>query len=207
MNYIHRFISGTDPILLLLHGTGGNENDLIPFAQKILPGATILSPRGKILENGHLRFFRRLAVGVFDEADLITRTHELADFVISSAKTYKFNKNNVIAVGFSNGANIAVSMLLLRPNILAGAILLRPMLPLVPSSLPNLSGKRVLMICGQNDPLIPPESAERLSELLHKAGAETNYQVIPADHGLSQIDIEIMKDWLNNYFSRLNTSF
>jgi predicted esterase len=138
-----------------------------------------------------------LEQGVFDEADLIARTNELADFVIASAQTYNFNKNNVIAVGFSNGANIAASMLLLRPDVLAGAILLRSMLPLTPSVIPNLGGKRVLMLCGQYDPLIPSGSAERLVELLREAGTEVDYQMIPASHGLTRTDIEMARRWLS----------
>jgi phospholipase/carboxylesterase len=203
MSYQYRFIPGNDPTLLLLHGTGGDEHDLVPLAQELLPGAAILSPRGNVLENGNPRFFRRLEQGVFDEADLIARTNELADFVIASAQTYNFNKNNVIALGFSNGANIAASMLLLRPDVLAGAILLRPMLPLVPSARPDLNGKRVLMLCGKNDPLIPPGSAERLAELLREAGAEADYQIIPSGHGLTQADIEVARRWLAGYSSLL----
>src|SRR5471030_91544 len=131
----HRFIPATQPSLaplLLLHGTGGDENDLIPLGEQLLPGAALLSPRGKILENGMPRFFRRLAEGVFDEKDLIHRTNELADFVVASAKLYSFDPRNVIAVGYSNGANIAASMFLLRPGTLRGAVLLRAMTPLVP---------------------------------------------------------------------------
>lgn len=196
MSYLHRFVPGSDPTLLLLHGTGGNEHDLIPLAQELLPGAALLSPRGKVLENGQPRFFRRLAAGVFDEADLIAHTHELADFVAASAQAYGFARDKVIAVGFSNGANIAASLLLLRPDALAGAVLLRPMLPLTPPSLPDLTGRRVLMLCGQHDPLIPPGSAERLAALLHEAGAEVSFQAVPAGHGLTQTDLDHARHWL-----------
>ena len=196
MSHQHRFVPGDDPTLLLLHGTGGNEHDLIPLAKELLPGAAMLSPRGKVLENGQPRFFRRLAEGVFDEADLIARSHELADFVAASAQTYGFTSDKVIAVGFSNGANIAASLLLLRPETLAGAVLLRPMLPLTPLTLPNLSGKQVLMLCGRHDPLIPPGSAERLAALLREAGAEVSHQEFPAGHGLTQTDLDEAGRWL-----------
>jgi phospholipase/carboxylesterase len=198
MSYLHRFVPGGDPTLLLLHGTGGNEHDLIPLAQALLPGAAILSPRGKVLENGQPRFFRRLAAGVFDEADLIARTDELADFVAASAQTYGFAPGQVIALGFSNGANIAASLLLLRPEALAGAVLLRPMLPLTPPTLPDLTGKRVLMLCGQSDPLIPRGSAERLAALLREAGAAVSYQAVPAGHGLTQTDLDQAGLWLRD---------
>jgi len=198
MSYQHRFVPGGDPTLLLLHGTGGNEHDLIPLARDLAPGAAILSPRGQVLENGQPRFFRRLAAGVFDEADLVARTHELADFVAASAQTYGFARDKVIAVGFSNGANIAASLLLLRPDALAGAVLLRPMLPLTPATLPDLTGQRALILSGQHDPLIPSGSTERLAALLREAGAEVSYQAVPAGHGLTQADLDHARRWLGS---------
>src|ERR1700719_2478432 len=132
-DFIHEFVPGnSDRTLLLLHGTGGNERDLIPLGQELDPNASLLSPRGKVLENGMPRFFRRLAEGVFDLEDLKKRTQELADFVVSAAEHYKIDNKQIVAVGYSNGANIAASMLLLRPEVLPAAILFRAMVPLIP---------------------------------------------------------------------------
>src|SRR4029077_1658625 len=139
-DFLHEFVPGTsERTLLLLHGTGGNERDLIPLGRELDPNASLLSPRGKVLENGMPRFFRRLAEGVFDLEDLKERTHELADFVVSAAAHYKIDIKNITAVGYSNGANIAASMLLLRPEILPAAVLFRAMVPLTPKTQPNLS--------------------------------------------------------------------
>ncbi|MEX1159153.1 MAG: alpha/beta hydrolase, partial [Thermomicrobiales bacterium] len=157
LGFVHRWVAGDAdaalPTLLLLHGTGGNENDLLSLGSLLLPGASVLSPRGKVSENGASRFFRRLAEGVFDVEDLIARTYELADFVGAAAKQYGFDPGNVVAVGYSNGANIASSMLLLRPGTLAGAVLLRPMVPLEPDSPPDLSGTPVYLGAGRLDPI------------------------------------------------------
>src|ERR1700736_7069237 len=143
-DFIHEFVpGGSERTLLLLHGTGGNERDLIPLGRELDPSASLLSPRGKVLENGMPRFFRRLAEGVFDLEDLKKRTHELADFVIAAAQFYKIDMKNIVAVGYSNGANIAASMLLLRPEVLSAAILFRAMVPLVPETQPNLSSVHV----------------------------------------------------------------
>src|ERR671938_2073170 len=158
---------------LLLHGTGGNEQDLIPLAYEIDKSAAILSPRGKVLENGITpRLFRRLAEGVFDLEDLKSRTNELADFVIDASKTYNFDLQHIIAVGYSNGANIAASMLLLRPEILSSAILFRAMVPLVPQTLPNLSNKRIFMSSGLYDPIVSRQEAEKLFDLFKDAGVD-----------------------------------
>jgi len=150
--FIHRFIPAKEadsPLaLLLLHGTGGDETDLLGLGQELAPGAALLSPRGKVLENGLPRYFRRLAEGVFDLADLRVRTNELADFVETAAQRYRLPSDRIFAVGFSNGANIAASVLLLRPQVLAGAVLFRPMVPLVPDPMPNLHGKPVLLAAG-----------------------------------------------------------
>src|SRR5438552_11284243 len=155
-DFIHEFVPGTsNRTLLLLHGTGGNERDLIPFARELDSRAALLSPRGKVLENGMPRFFRRVAEGVFDLDDLKKRTNELADFVAAAAQRYGFAADKVVAVGYSNGANIAASMLLLRPEILCVAVLFRAMVPLVPETQPNLSSVRVWIGAGTDDPIIP----------------------------------------------------
>src|SRR5881275_2857001 len=154
-DFIHEFVPGaSDRTLLLLHGTGGNEHDLIPLGRELDPNASLLSPRGKILENGMPRFFRRLAEGVFDLEDLKNRTDELADFVVAAAQHYGFAADKVVAAGYSNGANIAASMLLLRPEILSAAILFRAMVPLIPERQPNLSRVRVWIGAGTDDPII-----------------------------------------------------
>src|SRR5213082_1223170 len=155
-DFIHEFVPGTsNRTLLLLHGTGGNERDLIPLVRGLDSRAALLSPRGKVLENGMPRFFRRVAEGVFDLDDLKKRTNELAGFVAAAAQHYGFASDKVVAVGYSNGANIAASMLLLRPEVLSTAILFRAMVPLVPQTKPNLSSARIWIGAGTNDPIIP----------------------------------------------------
>lgn len=190
----HCFKPGTSPSLLLLHGTGGDENDLIPLGPILRPGAALLSPRGQILENGQPRFFRRLAPGVFDEADLIHRTHELADFVEDQSACRHLGE--IIAVGYSNGANIAASLLLLRPDILAGAVLFRAMVPLEPSATPRLDSTPVLMLSGRHDNLIAAESSQRLSVLLSQAGANVTLKWRDTGHGLDDADFNTARDWI-----------
>jgi phospholipase/carboxylesterase len=200
LNFIHRFVpaaaGGPAPVLLLLHGTGGSEDDLLDLGHSLLPGAALLSPRGKIQENGMPRFFRRLAEGVFDEEDLIHRTHELADFIEAAAKRYAFDPHNVIAVGYSNGANIAASTLLLRPGALRGAVLLRAMTPLIPEKLPDLSGVSVFLASGRNDPIVPTASVEQLATLLRKAKAEVALQWSAGGHQLTSREIDAAREWL-----------
>jgi len=196
-DFIHEFVPGTsNRTLLLLHGTGGNERDLVPLGRELDPRAALLSPRGKVLENGMPRFFRRLAEGVFDLEDLKNRTNELADFVAAAAQHYGFAADKVVAVGYSNGANIAASLLLLRPEILSAAILFRAMVPLIPESQPNLSRVRVWIGAGTNDPIIPTSETKRLAELLRKAGADVTIRHFPAGHGLTMSDVEAARDWL-----------
>ena len=190
-DFIHEFVPGNSSrTLLLLHGTGGNEHDLIPLGRELDPNASLLSPRGKILENGMPRFFRRLAEGVFDFEDLKTRTNELADFVAEAARHYKLDADHIVAVGYSNGANIAASMLLLRPEILHAAILFRAMVPFVPEKLPELSSVRVWIGAGDQDPIIPASETQRLVELLRRAGAEVTIRFFNAGHGLTNSEVE-----------------
>jgi phospholipase/carboxylesterase len=196
-DFIHEFVPGTsDRTLLLLHGTGGNEHDLIPLGHELDPNAALLNPRGKVLENGMPRFFRRLAEGVFDVEDLKQRTNELADFIAAAAKHYNLAANQVVAVGYSNGANIAASMLLLRPEILRAAILFRAMVPLVPENLPDLSSVRVWIGAGDSDPIIPASEAQRLIELLRRAGADVTIRFANATHGLTAADVKAAQHWL-----------
>ena len=202
LDFTHRFVPAQKTparrTFLLLHGTGGNENDLIPLGRDLDPNAALLSPRGKVLENGMPRFFRRLAEGVFDEEDLIQRAHELADFVGAAAARYEFDLKRLVAVGYSNGANIAAAILLLRPEVLAGAVLFRAMVPLVPSVLPNLDHAPVLLSSGQEDPIVPVENAERLATMLRDAGAEVTLRFQTSGHPLVVGDIEVAREWLKS---------
>ena len=200
LGFIHHFVPATQPglpPLLLLHGTGGDENDLLPLGEQLSPGAALLSPRGKVLENGMPRFFRRLAEGVFDLADLKARTLELADFIAAARTAYALA--SPVAVGFSNGANIAASLLLTRPGLLAGAVLLRAMLPFEPQAPPDLAGKPVLLLSGSNDQMIPAASSERLIEVLQAAGADLVYKALPTGHNLTQNDLIIAAHWLKEF--------
>jgi len=198
-DFIHEFVPGTsNRTLLLLHGTGGNERDLIPLGRELDPNAALLSPRGKVLENGMPRFFRRLAEGVFDLEDLKYRTNELADFVAAAVRQYELAADHIVGVGYSNGANIAGSMLLLRPEILHAAILFRAMVPLVPDKMPELSSVHVWIGAGDQDPIIPPSEVQRLVELLRRAGTEVTIRFFHAGHGLTSDEIETAGRWLKD---------
>jgi len=200
LDFIHEFVPGSSKrTLLLLHGTGGNERDLIPLGREIDPTAAILSPRGKVLENGMPRFFRRLAEGIFDEEDLKRRTHELADFVGAAAEHYELAADQIVAIGYSNGANIAASLLLLRPETLRAAILFRAMVPLVPEKLPDLSSAHVWIGAGNQDPIIPTSETQRLVELLRNARADVTIRFFTAGHNLTNNEIEIARDWLMSW--------
>jgi predicted esterase len=203
LGFHHRYVPGSTPdapTLLLLHGTGGNEDDLLPLGELLLPGAARLSPRGQVLENGAPRFFRRLAEGVFDLDDLRARTQQLADFVESARQAYGVSSPPV-AVGFSNGANIAAAMLLLRPATLGGALLIRPMVPLVPEPLPALAGVPVAILAGRADPIVTPAQSEELATLLSRAGADARTHWIAGGHGLTREDVEIGRQWLQQITS------
>ena len=196
-DFIHVFERGEDaarPPLLLLHGTGGDERDLLPLGRAVAPGASLLSPRGKVLEGAAPRFFRRLAEGVFDEADLAARTHELADFVEEARERHGLPAP--IALGFSNGANIAASLLLLRPEVLAGAALLRAMPPFREPPRPDLSGKPVLLLSGLMDPIMPAAASEALAGAFEALGADVEHRALPAGHGLTQADLASLQGWL-----------
>jgi predicted esterase len=206
LNFVHRFAPGADasaPTLLLLHGTGGNEEDLLPLGPMIAPGAALLSPRGKVLENGMPRFFRRFAEGQFDQQDLAFRTEELAGFVQSAAAEYGFDPKQLYAVGFSNGANIASSLLLRYPDALAGAVLIRGMVPFEPAEPPNLSGKPVLLLNGRVDPIAPPAEAEALLSIFRRANAEARLHWDNGGHGLTQGDIAAARHWLSEHLAKV----
>lgn len=188
----HVLAPGADPArapILLLHGTGGDETDLLPLGRQVAPGATLLSPRGAVLENGMPRFFRRLAAGVFDEEDVSRRAADLARFVTDARAAYGLPAP--IALGFSNGANIAAALLWEHPDVLAGAVLLRAMRPLTREPVGGLAGKRVLILNGAVDPLIPADRAGALAATLEKAGADVTLEILPAGHGLTQADLTL----------------
>lgn len=192
LSYVHRFEpatkAGAAPVLLL-HGTGGNENDLLPIGRQLAPGSALLSPRGDVSEHGMPRFFRRFAEGVFDLEDVARRTHALADFITAAAAKYGFESDRLTALGYSNGANIAASLLLLRPKVLARAVLLRPMVVLQPEQLPDLSGKHVSLISGRHDPIVPLDHPPRLADMLRRAGARVDLHWLEAGHQLTEADL------------------
>jgi phospholipase/carboxylesterase len=186
--------------LLLLHGTGGDETDLLPLGHSLLAGAAILSPRGRVLERGMPRFFRRLAQGVFDQEDLAIRTRELADFVRAAETKYSLSPGHMVAVGLSNGANIASSLLMTDPDVLAGAVLLRGMPPFVPARPWNLNHKPVLILSGNNDPIVGRDQANQLANLFRKANANLTVHWSEAGHNLSEDDLHVARDWFTSTF-------
>jgi phospholipase/carboxylesterase len=201
-DFIHHFEPPTGDsgrTLLLLHGTGGNEQDMIPMGTALALGGGLLSPRGKVLEGGvATRFFRRHGEGDLDIEDLKERTDELAEFIRWASDEYDFDLSGLVALGFSNGANVAVALLYRHPELLAGAALLRPMLPYRPDPVPDLTGKPVLIDSGQADPLITPDQPAELAELLAGAGADVSLQITPgAGHGLAEEDLDVLMDWFN----------
>jgi phospholipase/carboxylesterase len=200
----HLFKKGIDekkPVLLLLHGTGGNEEDLLALADMISPDSSVLSVRGNVSENGMPRFFRRLAEGVFDEEDLIFRTKELNDFIDESARRYEFDRNNVVAVGYSNGANIAGSLIFHYDHSLKGAILHHPMVPRRGIELPALDSLPVFIGAGKNDPICPPEETEELAKLLTESGAKVVVKWENMGHQLSREEVEKAAVWFSQNFS------
>lgn len=198
-SFVYRFEKASKadaPPLLLLHGTGGDENDLLQLGAMISPGSALLSPRGRVLEHGMPRFFRRLAEGVFDEQDVRKRALELGAFVEDARRRHGIAAP--VAVGFSNGANIAAALLLMKPDVLAGAVLLRAMVPLSDPPKARLDGKPVLILSGQADPIVPAGNAARLSAMLADAGAKVILRTLPAGHQLSQADVDLARDWIAN---------
>ncbi|MCY9165600.1 alpha/beta hydrolase [Bacillus atrophaeus] len=201
----HIFNKGKDstkPTLLLLHGTGGNELDLLPLAGKIDDKASVLSVRGNVLENGMPRFFRRLAEGVFDEEDLIFRTKELNEFLDEAAEKYSFDRDNIIAIGYSNGANIAASLLFHYKNALKGAVLHHPMVPRKGINLPDLSGKFVFIAAGTNDPICSPMESTELQSLLEKANANVELHWENNGHQLTIDEVEVAAQWYQKIQSK-----
>lgn len=206
LGFIHQFRPAGHEgaaTLLLLHGTGGDERDLLPLGRALAPEAALLSPRGKVLEHGMPRFFRRHAEGVFDIPDLIVRAGELAAFVRAATERYSLDGNKIVALGFSNGANIAAALLLLHPEILRGALLFAPMVPLEPENLPDLSNVAALLSAGRTDPIAPPEQAERLAEMLTAAGANTTLRWHQGGHTLLPEQVDQAREWLGKFLSAI----
>jgi phospholipase/carboxylesterase len=200
----HFYQKGTDstkPTLLLLHGTGGNEMDLIPLASKIDEDCSILSIRGNVLENGMPRFFKRLAEGVFDEADLVFRTKELYEFLDEAAKKYDFDRSNIVALGYSNGANIAGSLLFHYQNALRGAMLLHPMVPRRGVEMPDLTNIPVFISAGANDPICPPEETKELHTILESAHADVQVHWENYGHQLTYSELEAARVWYQKNLS------
>lgn len=199
LGFIHRFrpaTSGSRDTLLVLHGTGGNEDDLIGIAQTVAPGAAVISPRGNVLEAGAPRFFRRLAEGVFDPAEVRSRGEELAKFVRAAVASYDLDPARVFALGYSNGANIASTVMMLDSEVLRAAALLRPMLVFEPKEKVELSGNSVFISAGRVDPIVPPASVEKLVELLEERGAEVTLAWQLGGHNLVPSEIKEAADWL-----------
>jgi phospholipase/carboxylesterase len=209
LGFVHRYLPGEDqssPTLLLLHGTGGNEEDLIPLGQEVAPDAAFLSPRGKVSEYGAPRFFRRLAEGVFDQEDLLLRTHELAEFVEAASAEYGFDRSKLVAVGYSNGANVAASTILLHPGLLRAAVLFRAMVPFEPDLTPDLSGMPVFLAAGRMDRMIPPDNTQRLADILDEAGADVDLRWRDTGHPLTYEEVGEAKEWLSEILPKLSSA-
>ena len=194
--YVHRWVPGDEQVALLLHGTGGNEDDLLPLASMLLPGASVLSLRGNVLEGAMPRFFRRLAEGVFDEEDLALRTGQLAAFIPAAADAYHFDVAKLVAIGFSNGANIAANVLLHHPGLIRRAVLFRAMVPSESSPSRDGEGTRVYIGAGRRDPIIPAANGERLATLLRQTGTDVTLDWRNAGHNLTSEDVEGAQRWL-----------
>ena len=207
LGFVHRYIPGEDEssaTLLVLHGTGGNDDDLVPLAQDLSPGAANLPPRGKVSEYGAPRFFRRLAEGVFDHEDLLFRTHELAGFVEAAAEEYGFDPSKIVAVGYSNGANVAGSTILLHPGLLRAAVLFRAMVPFEPEVTPDLSGLPVFIAAGLMDRMIPQDNTQRLADILVEAGAEVDLRWRDVGHRLTYEEVGEARGWLAGILAALH---
>ena len=199
LGFVHIFAPAekpNSPTLLLLHGTGGDERDLLGLGRELWPGAALLGVRGKVLENGMRRFFRRFAEGVFDVDDLMTRTNELAEFIDTAAEYYGFSKRHLVAAGYSNGANIAVSLIFLHPHYLAAGVLFRAQVPFRPDLVRNFSELSVFLAGGMRDPIVPREQTEQLAAILESGGADVVRFWHRGGHELGNDDIEAAKKWL-----------
>jgi len=203
LGFVHRFVPasgaepGNEPTLLLLHGTGGDENNLLQLGRTVSPGAALLSPRGKVDEGGALRFFRRIREGVFDQQDLARRTEELAQFIEAASARYKIDPDAIVPVGFSNGANIAGSLLLRRPGLVKRAVLLSPMIPFEPAKNPDLRSTSVFIGAGRADAMVPAAQTERLADLLRVCGADVRVHWDAGGHSITPTEIKAAQRWLS----------
>ena len=201
-DFEHVYMPGKIPAtVLLLHGTGGDEKDLIPVGRGLAPGAALLSPRGKVLEHGAPRFFSRIAPGVFDEKEVRSRAAELAAWIHDAVVHYQIDATKLYALGYSNGANIATAVMLLHPGTIAGAALLRPMQVITPDPLPQLHGAPVLISAGQHDPTVHVSDAEKLADVLANSGARVDVAIQDASHELTPGDFNLIKQWFNMLLS------
>lgn len=199
LGFVHRFrpgAPGSSDTIVVLHGTGGNEDDLLGLAQTVAPGAAVISPRGKVLEAGAPRFFRRLAEGVFDPAEVQARGEELAEFIRAAVTHYELDAKRVFALGYSNGANIASTVMLIEPVLIRAAVLIRPMLVFEPEEKADLTGKAALISAGRVDPIVPTVSVEKLVRLLEERGAEVTLKWQLGGHNLVPSEIKEAADWL-----------
>jgi phospholipase/carboxylesterase len=207
LGFIHRFIPAVDSkagqTLLVLHGTGGNENDLVGIGQAVAPGAAILSPRGNVLENGAPRFFKRLAEGVFDPKEVRSRAEELARFIRAATLVYSLDASRIFALGYSNGANIASTVMLTEPGLLQGSILLRAMTVLEPDDGVDLAGSSVLISAGRMDPIVPTASVERLRDIFQSANAEVTVKWQLTGHNLVPSEVREAAEWLALQWARV----
>jgi phospholipase/carboxylesterase len=200
LGFVHVFVpreKPTAPTLLMLHGTGGDERDLLPLGKELCPGAALLGVRGKVLENGMPRFFRRFAEGVFDVEDLKSRTDELAEFIEAASERYEFSKKKLIAVGYSNGANIAASLILLHPHYLAGAILFRAMMPFVPDLIRDFRHLAVFIGAGRLDRIVPSGQVQELAAVFESGGADITVSWSQGGHELGEDDVRAARSWLS----------
>lgn len=197
LGFIHRFVPGEESAdtLLVLHGTGGNESDLIGIGQAIAPGAAILSPRGNVLENGAPRFFKRIAEGVFEPKEVRTRAEELARFIRAAAVTYRLDPSRIFAFGYSNGANIASTVMLIEPGAIQGSILFRPMLVYEPPDKPDLSGSSIFISAGRLDPIVPTASVEQLAEIFRSGNADVTLKWQISGHNLVPSEVREAAEW------------
>lgn len=200
LSFPHRFMPPGDPAeritLLLLHGTGGDQDSLLELGVTMCPGASILAPLGPVIEHGASRWFRRFGEGVFDEEDIKARVPVLAKFIGDACRQYDRNPEWVVAIGYSNGANMAAALMLLAPQTLRGALMYRAMLPLRPSVIPDLEGRDALVVSGNADPMGPLDSAESLVRLLSESRARTRHEILPTGHGLVTPDVDLGRLWL-----------
>ncbi len=200
LGFVHRFVSAGDSAsgetLIVLHGTGGNENDLVGIGQTVAPGAAILSPRGNVLENGAPRFFKRLAEGVFDPKEVRSRAEELTRFIRTAIAKYELDASRIYVLGYSNGANIASTVMFIEPRLLKGAVLFRPMLVYEPEERGDLSGTSVFISAGRMDPIVPVKSVERLAELFESSHAEVALKWQQTGHNLVPSEVREAADWL-----------